>query len=317
MNGGIQSVEEAFDRLPDGAVREIRPEGGGGPIRCVIRRHATWQTVRIEWKNRRWPPGDLPAYAVTWNGTLWLPAYGDGDVSVWPGIVSEHMRRVLAAEVGRQHAAVFAVQTTHEIVGTLKVPGGHRAEPLTLEVCPNDDATAYSSEPLCNYMRPCRYNAEHRRTPGHVVGEFHSHPPPSAEGYIRPHSDSDLYQLALAAAQGVHAYSVVLSAEGDYHAHATRAAGRRLMDDLRVFYADHRQSDARKERALGECRQPTAELIVRARTPYLWSLLVGSAEFYFDLMEHYDVRNKTPFIAAYASWVWENLRIRIHFVPAT
>jgi hypothetical protein len=123
-------------------------------------------------------------------------------------------------------------------------------------VCQSDDATNIASRPSCDRIRVCT-NRDRRRASGVLLGEFHSHPQHNPR-HIKPISDHDLYQLTLAAANGVHSCSAVIAYEGVYWCAASGGTLRSLLPDIETYYARNGYGPSEWRRSMSLCRQPVA-----------------------------------------------------------
>lgn len=149
----------------------------------------------------------------------------------------------------------------------------------------NKSATALSSEPHCNGRRRCN-----GLRPGDtVIGEFHTHPRLRSAPVAMP-SDSDMFQLGLAAHDGVHNCSAVVAPEGVYVMDVCQSAARALHRDLQRFYRWHGEPSGQN---ISRCREPIAELLPNdGSVPYLSALFTGPTRWFRALSRAASQGNK-------------------------
>jgi hypothetical protein len=234
----------------------------------------------------------------------------------FPRIHDRALRHRVRAAVWAEYDALMALQAErgYEIAGVVLC--NLRTGAVRVKVCepaPGDvTGDALSSAPFCNARRVC-VNAEPE--PGHAaVAEFHTHPtiPDHPEIDVSPPSASDLYQLVVAAGQGVHNRTLIVAPEGVYECSAAPRAYVRLRDDLRDFYERHRYAPARMRASLAECRQPLAAYI--QRPSYLARLTDVPARVFNDLIRDARMPPKEKPLR-FAQEIARRLDIDVEFTP--
>ena len=124
------------------------------------------------------------------------------------------------------------------------------------------------------------------------VGEFHSHPLHAVE-HIKPPSDSDLYQLMVAAYRGVHGCSVVLAPEGVYWYSATPRSILSFERDMQYFWDTNNYTPTQRNNMLLRCRHPIHNPAPTAETMAVFHRLHVAENFYMDLMKSVTERGTT------------------------
>ena len=183
-------------------------------------------------------------------------------------------------------------------------------------ICRDPDAGNTVSDPSCALHRTCTYGTAEdkhiRRTWCHL-GEFHSHPQHDP-ALIKPPSNSDLYQMLLAADNGVHGCTAVLAPEGVYWYGARLTGMWAIAEALQKFFDKHRYTPAARQAFRSRCRQPLKE-IVTADLLLLYDLRQLEHR-YFELM-HPDnsTGKKHRQLAAEYHDAIETLGVDVQFLP--
>ena len=152
-----------------------------------------------------------------------------------------------------------------------------------------------------------------------LLGEFHTHPPipdrPDVD--FSPPSAADLYQLVVAAAQGVPTWTFVVAPEGTYECSAAPRTYTLFWDELRRFYDKYDHTPQQTHAALSTCRQPVEEY-VDPRDPgqrCLARLHARPTQLFHHLIARRDLDVKAK-VAHFAARIAAELAIDIRFTPA-
>ena len=258
----------------------------------------------------------------------WLPVPTEKDVfqvcangirsseRAWPCILSASLMQAILSSVDSIADALLTEQENvkYEIGGDVLCQRGGQPWSILALPCYNGNASRLSSEPSCNRKKACN-NPDDRREKWSCVGEFHTHPPPDTQhrNIIKPPSDSDIFQLLLAASKDAHGCAIVLSPEGVYHASPTMKAIRLFEAEMAEFYQKSDYSAVRKAQAYQSCRQPIPEA-VSDRLPYLYALLHSLRREYYELMDSAVFSERNGRISQYANLLG-NLHVTLSYSP--
>lgn len=294
--------QELYDILLDAEAHALawvnRPASApasfrGVPVRVLP--HALYQSVDVAGLER-------PSLVVTANGLCFCCLKGNQRI-IWPRLYSNKLREAVVHAVLHCAYDVLQLSEVAAVAGQLGDAGSTSRSRSTVEIagdilcdgaasedgswevftviCENRHATNISSVPSCAKTRSCS-NDDPRRERGTLVGEFHSHPEHDPR-HIKPLSEYDLYQLTVAAANGVHSCSAVIAYDGLHFCAASGRALRHMLPDIYEYYRIHGYGPAECRRSLQQCRQPIAEKVPPDLRCLHWLLRVLRGQ-YMDLM---------------------------------
>jgi hypothetical protein len=202
---------------------------------------------------------------------------------------------------------------------------------VQFEECLTDGASQYSSPPHCGGDRQCfsvkQIPSSGRKTGGDggggggvVVGEWHTHPASTRQGWISPPSCDDLYQLLIAYVfKGSHNLSVVYAAEGVYRfsvIRSSKAIIRCFRNETARFAkvnAASSSSAAVLHRTITKrCFQPIITRRNRRHFPYLYRLSHAPKRLWLRL-----IKKKVPLtkkVQTYIDYIRKDFGIQIQFL---
>jgi hypothetical protein len=235
----------------------------------------------------------------------------------WPCILSASLLHAILSSVDSISRNLLREQeqVEYEIGGDVLCQRGSSLEWSILALpCHSENATRLSSEPSCARQKACQ-NPDSRRDTWDCVGEFHTHPPPEAQdpNIIKPPSDSDIFQLLLAASKDAHGCALVLSQEGVYHASPTIKAIRLFEAEIGAFYKKSDLTALRKTHAFESCRQPIPA-VVSDNLPYLHAILHKLRKGFYELMASRVFSERDARISEYAASL-QTLHVTLTYLP--